>query len=121
MRLPAFLLLILAASRLYAATPADASHHEIELLLTRLETSGCQFNRNGSWYQGGEAKSHLLRKLDYLDSHGGVRSTEQFIEQAASSSSSTGKPYWVKCGSAAPMQSGKWLTGELAHLRATNP
>lgn len=39
---------------------------EINALLNRLANSGCQFNRNGSWYTPVDAKTHLTRKLDYL-------------------------------------------------------
>ena len=69
-------------------------------------------------YPAAEAKSHLLRKLKYLEDQGMVRSTEQFIELAGSSSSMTGKPYLVKCGSGAPVQSGTWLSSELQRIRS---
>ena len=91
---------------------------EIDALLTKLQTSGCQFNRNGSWYSGSEAKDHLLRKLEYFEGKSGVKSTEQFIELAASKSSSSGKLYQVKCGSEASLESQLWLTRELTALRA---
>ena len=38
--------------------------------MSRLEASGCEFNRNGSWYTPTEAKSHLLRELKYLEDGG---------------------------------------------------
>jgi hypothetical protein len=31
--------------------------------MSRLEVAGCEFNRNGKWYSGANAKFHLLRKL----------------------------------------------------------
>lgn len=102
-----------------AAAPAAAPvRAEIDALLGKLQTSGCQFNRNGSWYSGAEAKSHLLRKLEYVEDHGGVKNTEQFIELAATKSSSSGKPYQVKCGDAAAVPSQQWLTKELTALWA---
>jgi hypothetical protein len=76
-------------------------------------------NRNGTWYPATEAKSHLLRKLKYLEEKGAVQSAEQFIERAASSSSTTGQPYLVKCGSGAPIQSGTWLLSQLQVMRAS--
>jgi hypothetical protein len=99
-------------------TPA-ATRAEIDALLTRLESSGCDFNRNGSWYKGAEAKAHLLKKLEYLENKSTLRSTEQFIEQTASSSSSSGKPYLVKCGGANPQPSAQWLSKQLEGLRAS--
>jgi hypothetical protein len=100
-----------------AATPAPV-RAEIEALLAKLQASGCQFNRNGSWYGGSEAKDHLLRKLEYFEREAAIQSTEQFIELAASKSSSSGKPYQVKCGSTVAVESQVWLTVQLAAIRA---
>lgn len=104
-----------AASAAPTAAPVRA---EIDTLLNKLQSSGCQFNRNGSWYSGAEAKSHLLRKLEYFEDKGTVKNTEQFIELAATKSSSSGKPYQVKCGAAAAASSNLWLTTELNAIRA---
>lgn len=101
---------------LAAPTPAPV-RAEVDALLARLETSGCQFSRNGTWHDGAKAKEHLLNKLKYIERKGTVQSTEEFIKLAASASSSSGKAYEVKCGSAAPVQSQQWLTAELARLR----
>lgn len=92
---------------------------EIEALLGKLQASGCQFNRNGAWYTGSEAKDHLVRKLEYLESKASISSTEQFIEQAASRSSSSGKAYLVKCGSEAVVESRLWLGSQLTSIRAS--
>ena len=86
--------------------------------MSRLEASGCEFNRNGTWHTAAEAKSHLLSKLKYLQDRGAVQTTEQFIELAASSSSMTGQPYLVKCGNGGPVQSRAWLLSQLEALRA---
>ncbi|WP_288380554.1 DUF5329 family protein, partial [uncultured Massilia sp.] len=40
---------------------------EIEALLGRITASNCQFERNRSWHSGAEARTHLLRKLDYIE------------------------------------------------------
>ena len=97
-------------------TPAPV-RAEIDALLARFQASGCQFSRNGSWYGGSEAKGHLLRKLDYIEGKTTVGSTEQFIELAASRSSSSGQAYQVKCGNQAPVPSQAWLTQQLGTLR----
>jgi hypothetical protein len=86
--------------------------------MSRLEASGCEFNRNGTWHTAAEAKSHLLRKLKYLEDRGAVQSTEQFIELAASSSSTTGQAYLVKCGNGAAVQSRTWLLSQLQDMRS---
>lgn len=101
-----------------SATPtAEPVRTEIEALLAKLQTSGCLFNRNGSWYSGAEAKDHLLRKLEYIEDKGAVQSTEQFVELAASKSGLSGKPYQVKCGSESPVESQSWLFKQLSVLR----
>lgn len=96
------------------ATPAWA---EIDALLTRLEASGCEFDRNGSWYSGARARAHLLRKFEYLKGKVPILSAERFIELAASASSSTGKPYRVRCGNGSPVESRLWLIGQLGDIR----
>jgi|SRR5262245_29595272 len=102
-----------------AAPLSAAARAEIDGLLSRLEVSGCEFNRNGTWHTAGEAKSHLLRKLKYLEDRGAVQSAEQFIELAASTSSTTGQAYLVRCGNRAPVQSGTWLLSELHAMRSS--
>jgi len=110
---------LLLCSGLASATPtAVPVRAEIDALLNKLQSSGCQFNRNGSWYSGAEAKDHLLKKLAYFEDKATVKSTEQFIELAASKSSMSGKPYQVKCGAEQPVESQRWLTAQLAVLRA---
>jgi len=118
-RLLLFVLTVIFALAGNAASLSPAARAEIDALLSRLEASSCTFNRNGTWYPATEAKSHLLRKLKYLEDRGAVQSAEQFIELAASSSSTTGQPYLVKCGSGAPVQSGTWLLSQLQLMRSS--
>jgi hypothetical protein len=118
-RLLLFLLTVIFAAPGNAASLSPAARAEIDALLSRLEASSCTFNRNGTWYPATEAKSHLLRKLKYLEDRGAVQSAEQFIERGASSSSTTGQPYLVKCGSGAPVQSGAWLQAQLQVVRSS--
>ncbi|WP_457417995.1 DUF5329 domain-containing protein [Roseateles sp. P5_E7] len=113
----ALLACTLMATASAAPLPAPA-RAEVDTLLTRLQTSGCEFNRNGSWYAGADAKVHLLKKLDYLEGKDLVKTAEQFIERGASSSSMSGKPYLVRCAGKAPVESAKWLTAELQVVRA---
>lgn len=109
---------IALSSALAAATPAPPkAKAEIDALLTALQTSGCEFNRNGSWYSGTEAKAHLAKKLDYLEGKSAITTTEQFIDLGASGSSMSGKPYQVRCGAAAPVSSKQWLLERLKVIR----
>ena len=107
-----------AASPTFAADLPATSRAEIDALLNRLGTSGCQFNRNGSWYSSTDAKAHLAKKLNYLVEKRKLDGTEQFIKLAASSSSMSGKPYQVRCGDSQPVASQTWLTTELQTIRA---
>ncbi len=122
MRITALLLpalpVVLLLQTANAAPLPPAARAEVDALLTRLQASGCEFNRNGSWYAGADAKAHLLKKLDYLEGKDLVKTAEQFIEQGASSSSMSGKPYLVRCAGKAPVESGKWLAAELQQVRA---
>ncbi len=114
----ALLALLPGALPLHAAPLPAAARGEIEGMLARLATSGCQFKRNGSWHSAVEAQAHLRRKLEHLLERDAVASTEQFIERAASKSSISGQAYQVKCGSRAPVPSSTWLRAELQALRA---
>lgn len=109
---------LVCVAALAAPTPAPV-RAEIDALLFKLEASGCEFNRNGNWYKGAEARSHLLRKLEYLEKRTTLRSAEQFIELAASSSSSSGQPYRVKCGGSSPQPSAQWLSDQLTAFRTS--
>ena len=113
------LLALLTAPALMAAPVPLSQRAEIDALMTTLQTSACEFNRNDSWHTATEAKIHLLRKLDYLESENAVHSTEQFIELAASGSSVSGRAYQVRCGSAAPVDSKTWLSTQLKIIRST--
>lgn len=113
----AVLALVLALQLPLALAAPSAARPEIEALLGRLHASGCTFQRNGTWHDAAEARTHLLRKLAYLEDRNLVATTEQFIERAASTSSGSGKPYLVKCGGGGAVESRSWLTTQLAALR----
>jgi hypothetical protein len=109
---------ILFVSPAHAATLPPVARDEIDTLLMRLKTSGCQFKRNGTWHSADEAQVHLQRKLDYLLKRGAVATAEQFIERAATKSSVTGQAYLVKCGNKPSVPSAEWLAFQLQVMRA---
>ena len=117
MRIIALVITFLSCSLAVAAPTSAPVRAEIGLLLSQLQTSGCEFNRNGTWYSGTEAKDHLQRKLEYIEGKNTVQSTEQFIELAAAKSSSSGKPYQVKCSGVPAVESRVWLTNQLGLIR----
>lgn len=109
---------LLTAHAAFAAPLPAPARADVDALMNRLQTSGCEFNRNGSWYSGADAKAHLLKKLDYLEGKDMVSSAEQFIERGATGSSMSGKPYLVRCAGKVPVESATWLKAELAQVRA---
>lgn len=109
--------LLLTCLPVWAEPTTAPVRAEIDALLARLQASGCEFNRNGKWYDGADAQAHLLRKLEYIEDRTTVRSTEQFIDLAASTSSRSGKPYLVRCAGGAPVESRAWLREQLELLR----
>jgi hypothetical protein len=109
-------LLVFASS---ASLPADRDGLavEVEGLLEFIRSSGCRFNRNGTWYEADEAAAHIDRKYRYALNKGLIGRAEDFIEYAASRSSVTGKEYLVWCKDAAPQKSAEWLTAALEQIR----
>ena len=55
------LLAVLSLIAQAGSLPASA-RAEIESVLAALKSSGCQFNRNGTWYSGTDAQAHLTKK-----------------------------------------------------------
>ncbi len=115
----ALVIALVLVSRAAAEPAPPAVRAEIAALFAKLQASGCRFQRNGSWYSGSEAQAHLTRKLEYLEGKGMVKSTEDFINLAAASSSSSGQPYLVKCADNQPVQSRSWLSQQLQIIRAS--
>jgi hypothetical protein len=101
----------------HAAEAPARVQQEVTYLLDAVGSSQCQFNRNGAWYEGGEARAHLRKKFDYLANKNLVATTENFIERAATASSVSGKNYQIRCPGAAPVDSAVWLKERLADLR----
>jgi hypothetical protein len=97
--------------------PSAVTQQEINALLADIELSGCEFYRNGSWYNSKKAQVHLRDKYDYLARRDLINTTEDFIEKGASESSISGRPYQVRCNGREPVLSGQWLRDELARYR----
>ena len=121
MRLPLLLLLALMMAVPAGAAPPPAAVREIEGLIAALGASGCDFQRNGSWYPAKKAEQHLRRKYDYLRERDKVATAEQFIALAGTRSSMSGRAYSVRCPGKPVVDSAAWLQGRLRALRATGP
>jgi len=100
-----------------AQTPVPVQN-EVNYLLGYIAGSGCEFNRNGSWYNAQKAHSHLRDKYKYLVEKNLADTTEHFIERAASESSLSGKPYQIRCSDGVAVPSQQWLRDKLMQLRA---
>jgi hypothetical protein len=103
-----------------SATQADVPvtvQIEVNFLLGYIDGSACEFNRNGTWHNAQSAQGHLRDKYKYLSARNKVNTTEEFIVNAATKSSFTGRVYEVKCGNAATISSNEWLRLELARFR----
>jgi hypothetical protein len=119
LRAAGILAVLLAAPSAFAAEDAR-TRDEVAHLLDYLGHSGCQFNRNGTWYDAQKARAHLEEKYAYLQKRDMVPNAQAFIERAASASSMSGKPYEVRCGTAQAVPSGRWLGDELRRYRAAH-
>jgi len=104
--------LIAAFPVMAASTTMD---EEIDALLAAVLTSECVFVRNGKEYDVEDAVSHLQMKRK----RGGryFSTTEKFIENIASKSSFSGKPYETRCGDSPPQSAGDWFNDRLAEIR----
>ncbi|WP_345533656.1 DUF5329 domain-containing protein [Viridibacterium curvum] len=111
----------LSCSGALAATPSAVTTQEVTQLLDHLGSSGCQFNRNGSWYSSAQAKDHLISKYRYLLDKGKLTDSESFIKLAGSESSASGKPYHVQCKDSPELERAAWLSAELAKIRKAKP
>ncbi|HLF31181.1 MAG TPA: DUF5329 domain-containing protein, partial [Xanthomonadales bacterium] len=99
------------------AEPLTTAHREIHYLLDFVEISGCEFYRNGTWYDSVKAQEHLRIKYEYLAARNRLATAEDFIELAASRSSLSGLPYEIRCGVCTTHYTGEWLTGVLERYR----
>jgi hypothetical protein len=115
------LLVVLSAIPFTAAKaqPPPNTQAEIEYLLQYIETSGCAFYRNGSWYDGAQARAHLRTKYDYLAKRKHIATAEDFIDKAATKSSISGKPYKIRCADNVEVESGPWLHQVLGQYRTS--
>ncbi len=101
------------------AEPPVNVQAEVSYLLEHVEKSGCEFYRNGTWYDSKRASAHLDDKYRYLASKGQINTTEEFIERAATASSSSGTRYQIKCGGNAAVDCNLWMREALAAYRQT--
>jgi Family of unknown function (DUF5329) len=89
--------------------PSTSVPEDIQYLLDAIERSGCEFYRNGSWYDAAEARSHLASKYREVDKRQPVRSAQDFIDWVGTRSSMSDEPYRVRCPGSDAMTSAEWF------------
>lgn len=98
----------------FAQAMPQKGEEEVHKLISSIEQSSCQFERNGTWYNAAEAATHLRRKFDATEKR--LQTAEQFVQYVASSSSITKKPYQIRCG-AETVRAKVWLDRKLSEFR----
>ena len=93
---------------------------QIEALINEIQTlKDASFVRNGSTYDAKTAAKFLRGKWDSHKSE--ITTAADFIEKAASVSSTTGKPYLIRFNDGREMKCGDFLKEKLEKLKATSP
>jgi hypothetical protein len=103
----------------FAATASSptAAQVEVEHLLSAVAGSGCEFYRNGEWFDSQKASEHLRYKYTALVALGRFVTATDFIEKAATKSSLSGRPYLIRCTGGAPVPTNQWLREALERYR----
>ena len=99
------------------AAPPTVAQGEVEYLLSAVAGSGCEFYRNGEWYDSQKASAHLRDKYNALAALGRAATAMDFIEEAATKSSMSGRPYLIRCAGGAPVTTNQWLREALERYR----
>ena len=108
---------IAAAVASLALSAGPRADEEIGQLLEALKTSGCRFQRNGTWYDAAKAAEHLGTKRAYLERMNRLHSAEDFIRLAGTESSMSGTAYRVACPGKPEVDCKTWLEAELRRIR----
>ena len=87
---------------------------EIDYILSAVVASDCIFIRNGKEHDPEAAKDHLTLKRNRGKRY--YSNADEFIENLASSSSWTGKPYHIRCGDEEHLAR-EWFDAVLAEYR----
>ena len=100
---------------LVAADGKLTEEQKIEKLIKHVEElKDAKFIRNGSEHSCKEAAEHMRRK--YKNAGGKIKTAKDFIEQLATKSSISGKPYKIKFKDGTEKESGPYLKEELKKI-----
>lgn len=101
---------------LFAPIAYSSPQEEIDHLLSFVESTECQYERNGTLHNGVEAAEHIKKKADYYADD--IESAEDFIAYSATKSMLSGRHYQVHRNGDLPINSEQWLKNELIKFRA---
>jgi hypothetical protein len=106
-------LLLMVATAWAAPPPAELAR--IERLIQFVEAQkGAYFVRNGSDYSPQDAAKFLRSKFSKMGEH--VSTAQQFIEQIASRSSTSGEPYLIRFADGRVVPAARLLGDELKRM-----
>jgi hypothetical protein len=110
------LVALLAASAVRVrAAPSPAEEARIERLIAFVEAqTTIRFVRNGSAYSPADAAKFLRGKYKKMGEH--VTTAQQFIEQIASKSSTTGEAYLIRYADGRQVPAARFLGDELQRM-----
>jgi hypothetical protein len=102
------------SAQAWAMPPAEEKRTE-DFLQALSQEKGLVFIRNGSEHKVDRAVSHLRRKL--RSAREKLNSAEEFIDKVASSSSVSGKPYYVQAPGSPREEAGPYFRRLLSGLK----
>ncbi len=106
---------ITAAPSLRAEDAAGTAKTRIEALIAHVRgLEGAKFVRNGSEYSAANAAEFLAKKWQAHEKD--IHTPAEFIEQVATKSSTTGKPYVIRSKDGKETNCGPYLTEQLKKL-----
>ena len=120
MRRRGFIAVAWTVAAALALPPAAAAMDEVEraridrLLMFIANQKDARFIRNGSAYSGRDAAKFLRGKFDKMGEH--VSTAQQFIDQIAARSSTTGQPYLMRFADGSTRPVSQVLGEELARM-----
>ncbi len=107
--------LLIIAGMLFIGTAIADTQQEINHLLEFVSNTTCQYERNGTFYDGVRAEQHIKKKYEYFKDR--IHSAEDFIKYSATKSTLSGKQYKIHCADMAVQNSSDWLFDELKKYR----
>jgi hypothetical protein len=103
---------LLVCSMVFAGELDETERLKIEFLKSELQSSNCEYERNGNLYTVEDALEHINRKQAYFEKK--IDTASKFIELSATKSTMSGKHYYVVCPGEEKVRSAVWLQARLS-------